>query len=426
MMLQLHVPTLLVVLLIVNLTLGCFCVLSWYGRTDRRIYVWLSASGLVSMLGSFFLLMRGNSPDWVSIGLAQALLITSSGLLWTAVRVFEGRSPLRPWIFAGAGIWTLLCLFPTFYDEPANRVVAASLIIAIYFTCLTAELVRGYRNEPSRSRIIACALATAHTLACLARLSLVYSADLPAWPTDQASNTIGFFVIESIVVLVGIVLTLTTMERDRAEAEQRKAASTDVLTGAMNRRAFLDNANSWVERKGKDAALLLFDLDHFKKINDTFGHAGGDAALIGFAKLVSRRIEIANIIAGFNLDAATSNQYPRWYEATLADAAEGGEPIFGRLGGEEFACLLPHLSLPQGLAIAEDIRRELETLNISMGSQRIPMSVSASVVTTADIGHRLDMMLTSADHALYRAKNRGRNRVEVGVSEPGMVIRHYA
>jgi GGDEF domain-containing protein len=426
MTLQLHVPTLLVVSLIVNLTLSCFCVMSWYGRNDRQIYVWLSVSGFSFLLGSFFLLMRDNTPEWAGIWLAQSLLMIGSGLLWTSMRVFEGRPPLKLWAFAGAGIWTVFCLIQPLYSEQANRVVCASLITAGYYGCLTWELQRGYRNEPLRSRLIACSLTALHTLACLARLMLVYSADVSVWPSEQASNTIGVFVIETIVVLVGVVLTLTTMERDRAELEQRKAASTDVLTGAMNRRAFLDNANSWIERKGKDAALLLFDLDHFKKINDTFGHAGGDAALVGFAKLVSRRIEIANIIAGFNLDAATSNQYPRWYEATLADAAEGGEPIFGRLGGEEFACMLPHLSLPQGIAIAEDIRRELETLDIFMGSQRIPMSVSASVVTTADIGHRLNMMLTSADHALYRAKNRGRNRVEVGVSEPGMVIRHYA
>jgi GGDEF domain-containing protein len=423
---QLHVQTLLIVSLIVNLTLSCFCITCWYGRKDRQIYVWLTLSGIASMLGGFFLMMHGSAPDWVSIWLAQSLIVIASGLLWTGIRVFEGRRPLVIWVLAGAAVWSLMCAVPQLYGDLLSRIVCVSVLISCYFGVLTLDLIRGYRLEPSRSRIIACALTGAHTLACLPRIGVVFYAVDGNWHTEQASNWVGVFVIESIVAIVGIVLTLSTMERERAELEQRRAASTDVLTGALNRRAFIENATDWVERKGKDAALLLFDLDHFKKINDTFGHAGGDAALIAFAKLVSRRIEIANIIAGFNLDAATSNQYPRWYETTLADAAEGGEPIFGRLGGEEFACLLPHLSLPQALAIAEDIRSELEALVVPLGRQQIQMSVSASVVTTADIGHRLNMMLTSADHALYRAKDMGRNRIETGVSEPGMLIRHVA
>jgi GGDEF domain-containing protein len=291
------------------------------------------------------------------------------------------------------------------------------MLTAGYTVAVLVELARGYRLEPTRGRVIALSLASIHFVACLGRISLIDHGAVKGWPLEAASNWIGIFVIEVIVNVVGFVIALITMERDRAEQEQFKAASTDVLTGTLNRRAFLDESTDWIERKGKDAALLLFDLDYFKRINDTYGHATGDAALITFAKLAGRRIEIANIIAGFNLDASTSDQYPRWYEATIADAAEGGKPLIGRLGGEEFACLLPHLSLVQGFAIAEDIRRELQDMDVCINGRKIPLSVSASVVTTADIGHRLNIMLSAADRALYVAKHNGRNRVEIAKSE---------
>jgi len=425
-MLQLHVPTLMAVVLTVNLTLSAFCMTCWYGRRDRQIYLWVCMAGAISSFGCLLIMLRGNAPEWVTIWFAQSLILTGGGLLWAGVCIFEGRKPPLGWIMAGATGWTLFRLMSPFYAEESNRMICASLLQAIYFFFIARELARGYRNEPSRGRIIACVLAASHVVACAGRCSLIFNAAGANWPREQASTWIGFFIIESIVNIVGMVLALTTMERDRAELQQRHAASTDVLTGAMNRRAFIDSATDWIELRGKDAVLLLFDLDHFKKINDTYGHASGDAALIAFAKLVNRRIDMAQIIAAFNQDAAQWIRSQRVYESTQADAAEGGDPIFGRLGGEEFACMLPHLSLSQGMAIAEDIRAEVAAMAIGTGGQSFSMTVSGSAVTTADIGHRLDMMLSCADHALYRAKDMGRNRVEAGAAEPGMQIRHYA
>jgi GGDEF domain-containing protein len=425
-MLYLHVPTLLAAAAMVNLTLTGFCLSSWHGRRDREIYKWLSVTGSASSLGCILFLTRETPTPTVNIWLAQASIQLAAGMAWAGIRVFEGRKPSIVIMWAGVVVWTLAFLVPIVPESASARAALSSLIIATYYAAITLELLRGYRSEPLRSRLVSICVASVHVLFVLSRIGLIFSANLLNWPMEESSNVIGIFVLETIITMVTLVLSLTTMERDRAESEQRKAASTDVLTGAMSRRAFLDESRHWVEARGKDAALILFDIDHFKRINDTYGHAAGDRALITFTTLVTQRLESASMIAGFNLDESTSNQYPRWYKATMLDAAEGGAPLFGRLGGEEFACLLPHLSMPQSIAIAEDIRRLLGDLTMIVGADTIRMTVSASVVTTADIGHHLDEMFAAADEALYRAKHAGRNRVEIGKSVVNMAIRKFA
>jgi GGDEF domain-containing protein len=421
-----HLPTILVQSLLVDLTLFLFFVTGWVTRRDRTLYGWISAASLAAGMGCLLLFERGTVPNWVSVWLANSLMLLSDSLIWAGIRSFERRPISVVKVISGIVVFSIACLFPQFYENIYYRIALIGLIVAIYNAAITVEIFRGYLMDYSGVRLVLIAFSTVHTLLSLARVSALFDTEANLWVPGISGALTVTFLLEALLHFVAMAVGWTALERDRTEAVHRIAASTDVLTGILNRRAFVAEATNWIERKGKDAALLLFDLDHFKKINDTFGHAAGDAALVAFSKLVSERIQIANIIAGFNIDASTSNQYPRWYETTLAEAAGGGAPIFGRLGGEEFACLLPHLSMPQGLAIAEDIRRELQALPIMFGNQRILMSVSASVVSTADIGHRLDMMLSSADHALYRAKDAGRNRIEPGYAEPGMVIRHYA
>lgn len=426
-MLHLHIPTLLFGAAVVNVTLTCFCLSSWFGRRDREIYRWLTFTGAASTSGFLVLLFLAEYRATLSLGMAQACFELAGGMAWAGVRVFEGRKASAPVILAGPVIWALALYIPGIDNSFIARASLSSIVIAAYYSAITFELIRGYKREPLRSRATAIGIAVTHTIFVIGRIGLALTANMTNWQLAEGSNRVGVFVLEAIIVMVLLVLTLTSMERDRVEIEQRKTASTDVLTGAMSRRAFLDTARSWVEAYGKDAALILFDLDHFKRINDTYGHAAGDVALVTFSKLVKERLQAATMIAGFNFDASMSSHYQRWYETAMADGIrESGNPLFGRLGGEEFACLLPHLSQTQSLAIAEDIRQNLSDLDINAGSTTMRMSVSAAVVTTADIGHHLDDMFAAADEALYRAKRAGRNRIEIGTAVVNMAIRKFA
>jgi two-component system cell cycle response regulator len=157
-------------------------------------------------------------------------------------------------------------------------------------------------------------------------------------------------------------------------------ATTDFLTGLLNRRAFFENANEVCRRAEMGGVLstIMLDIDHFKRINDVYGHSGGDEALRAIARVVSK---------------------------------EG--KIVGRLGGEEFAILLEGAPLSRAVEIAEGLRLGLEELEILIGQQKISLTCSFGV-SQWQIDDSIDILLGRADVALYKAKTNGRNRVVAG------------
>jgi diguanylate cyclase (GGDEF)-like protein len=161
-------------------------------------------------------------------------------------------------------------------------------------------------------------------------------------------------------------------------------AITDELTGLVNRRRFLESLRSEItrgERLGGRLSVVLADLDDFKPINDRFGHHGGDEVLQAFADLIRAHCRDVDVAA--------------------------------RLGGEEFAILLPETDLSGALAGAERLRRALSQLRIWLGDgQEVTVTASFGVAELVE-GQSLDDLLRAADTALYRAKDEGKNRVEV-------------
>ena len=173
-------------------------------------------------------------------------------------------------------------------------------------------------------------------------------------------------------------------QRQALEAELRRLSITDDLTGALNRRGFADAVRVQVAlatRYRHDLSVLALDIDHFKLINDRFGHAAGDTVLTAVAAL-------------------------------FVEAARGDVDIVGRVGGEEFMILLPHTALSGAVAFAERLRARLETTAISVGGDTVGVTTSIGVKAFAP-GMPPEQMLLDADKALYRAKALGRNRTVV-------------
>ncbi len=173
-------------------------------------------------------------------------------------------------------------------------------------------------------------------------------------------------------------------DRKVAEARLREMATTDSLTGILNRRRFLELAADELERARRyqrDTALIMFDVDHFKQVNDSQGHAAGDQVLRGLT-------------------------------ATARETLRGAD-ILGRIGGEEFAVLLPETDLPAASRAAERLRRAAESMELLTDGGPFAVTVSLGVVLL-NPGETLEDLLKRADQALYRAKQGGRNRVEVG------------
>ena len=158
----------------------------------------------------------------------------------------------------------------------------------------------------------------------------------------------------------------------------------DSLTGIANRRAFLLDGEELMKRHAWDpcpAAVLVIDLDHFKSINDRFGHAIGDRVLQVFAEAVKGNVRSCDLI--------------------------------GRLGGEEFAALLYNISRDRALVVAERIRESFAAAAVEVDGRPVLATVSIGVVVNQDGPLDVPNLLAQADQALYHAKERGRNRVEI-------------
>ena len=173
-------------------------------------------------------------------------------------------------------------------------------------------------------------------------------------------------------------------ERKRLEQSLQVLATTDPLTGIPNRRHFLELARHQVlrgRRTNRLPVVLMIDLDHFKKINDTRGHAAGDRVLMEFSLCCEHGIRDSD--------------------------------IFGRLGGEEFAVVFPDLDLPAAAETAERLRKNVAALPVSAPGGEIHFSASFGIAQVAEGETTIEPALHRADVALYRAKHGGRNRVEI-------------
>jgi diguanylate cyclase (GGDEF)-like protein/PAS domain S-box-containing protein len=173
-------------------------------------------------------------------------------------------------------------------------------------------------------------------------------------------------------------------ERKLKEHMLKEQASTDPLTGVLNRRAYLELSAALHREGGPTTVLAMLDLDHFKKLNDSYGHAAGDEVLKGFARLVS---------------------------GVLRE-----KDLFGRIGGEEFSIALVDVSLEQAQVILDRIRHELDNTRFPNKDEQI--SVTTSIGATAWIQNEPILeALERADQALYKAKHKGRNRIVMDSSK---------
>lgn len=213
--------------------------------------------------------------------------------------------------------------------------------------------------------------------------------EVKGWPAHPELATLDgtvLQVLQTSLVLgcIAVVVGVVALSERTAEANERRLlvlAATDVLTGLPNRRAFRDALAAETrraERSGAALSIAVIDLDHFKAVNDGFGHDGGDAAL--------------RHVAG------------------VLDESVRGYDLVARVGGEEFALLMPGTDLGQALQGLERLRESVQSRPFEYGGRRLDITLSAGVAQLAP-GMAEEAALQAADRALYRAKREGRNRV---------------
>src|SRR5690348_957757 len=288
---NLDVNTLFMVTIYVEAILGLLLLFAWAQNTAIHAVAWWGFAHLLRAASVMLFGMYGSAPDLISIDFANALLFTAFAVTWTGARVFDGR-PVEPvYLVTGAVIWLLVCRLPMMTDAVEARALLASGIIAAY-TWLTAfEFWRG-RAEPLVSRWPAIFMLFAHGALFLLRTPL--SRVLPWSPTNEIFSSVWLTVLsfEALLFTIAIAFILLAMAKERAEYRHKTAAMVDPLTGIANRRAFLDAGADLMKRQivnRRPGAVLLIDLDHFKSINDRFGHAIGDRVLQVFAERSEER-----------------------------------------------------------------------------------------------------------------------------------------
>jgi diguanylate cyclase (GGDEF)-like protein len=339
---------------------------------------WNVGLGLFA-LGWLLVAARGALPGWVTLALADALLLAGlCAQLGAVIEFGGGRAPL--WLLVAPALALLAAALPLIEDYESFTLLVSLAYAAAFGAIAGATLRIGAPAGAARWMLFGGYFAAGAVL--LAR-AFVMLAD----PGRQEGLFAGTLV-DSVVFLGLFAVTATgstaflLMLRERAEAEIRHLAMFDPLTELFNRRAFMELAERELARARRlhtSLAVLMLDLDHFKRVNDEFGHQTGDRVLVEFAEIARRCIR--------------------------------AEELLGRYGGEEFCLVLPGASAGQAIAVAERIR--VSTCERPLAGLPRATTVSAGVAVYGP-GEpvTLDSAIARADEALYRAKSHGRNRVE--------------
>lgn len=378
----LDVHTLFFLTMYVEAILGLLLLLAWVQNPGTRALAWWGSAHLLRSLSVALYGMYGSVPGLVAIEMAGVLLFTSYGLTWAGARVFDNRSPNPVWLMSGAVLWLLASQFAGFISSGDLRNLLSAGIIAGFSWAAAWELWRG-RTEALVSRWPAIVLLFAQGVLFLVRSPLTASAQLGS-DHVLASAWLTVLSAESLLFSISIAFVALAIGKERSEQGHRVAARVDPLTGLANRRAFLADGDTIARHqfsRGRPVAVFLIDLDHFKAVNDKYGHAMGDRVLKLFAEICGEKLRASDLV--------------------------------GRLGGEEFAVLISDATRDNAFLVAERIRTAFQDAGRMVKGEPLAATLSIGVSISQDPEQNFETMLSQADQALYRAKGRGRNRVEL-------------
>ena len=381
---SLDIPTLYLVATMVAAMLGAM-LLFFGGQENIPALQWWGTAYLLGAASvALWTIASATLGEVLSLAL-NAVGFVACGMVWNASRVFHGRKPNLPGLLLGAMAWiaAVVTLAP---EATALRMTIGAAIVAIY-GALTATELWSERRRTLQKRWPAVAVPLLHGFVLMLPILL---GDL-LHPHDSGAFTgsiwVTVFAIELVLYAVGTVFLIFMLVAERTVTAHKTAASMDPLTGMFNRRGFAEATSRVIEREanaGRPATVLIFDIDHFKSINDRFGHPAGDEILKLFAAVVVNTLRITD--------------------------------LSGRIGGEEFAALLP-CSLEEAVVAAERVREAFENSGIIDESGPVETTVSIGVAG-GPAGTELEVLLAAADTALYQAKRGGRNRVEAAEELP--------
>jgi diguanylate cyclase (GGDEF)-like protein len=361
------------------LTLTAVLFVAWWSDRRSSAYLMWSFGFLISAIGFAMAAARGVIPDILSIEFGNGIAILGESAWIAGFRMMDRRR--LQWIaLLPPAIWAAGMCLPWVNDSFVNRVALYQLSGAVGATLLAmAVMPHGEHRERARIQLAVVFLA----LACVdfaSALAIVFMGR-----TEEAALTYrGVAALGSALLITSGIALSGRLLMERSERKWHALSVTDYLTGVLNRRGVQDGFRQMTEARGDAArkiAALLFDLDHFKNINDRHGHQAGDQVLTEFARIAGQFI-------------------PR-----------GG--FFGRMGGEEFIGFVEVGDQTEAEVIAELIRADFCRLPLLAGTSLVQASVSGGIAILPVSEAKWDNLVSAADRALYAAKNAGRNCVVV-------------
>lgn len=352
------------------------------GRFTRSP-VWWGASSLCIGAGLLGVAFRGVLPDVVTVEFANTAILAGSLLLLFGIRAFSGRE--LNWFLFGIALittWTLLALFPG-EEGFAVRVMVMATAMALCDAATVREALRLARHEGLRSAWLLAALFAPTAAIHVWRVAQAWLGQVGTTLFPADSGVTGWLAATGVTLVVLRGQALLLLSGERSNRMLASLARHDPLTGAMNR----SGLEQWLAQQARGhqqqelrASLLLIDIDHFKTLNDTRGHAAGDEILRIFTDAVRGQLRADDILA--------------------------------RQGGDEFAIILPGVRVREAVRVADRIRNVFRDALTGVEDLPVPPTLSIGVAEADLRGLTLDQLLAEADEALYRAKRLGRDRVQ--------------
>ena len=361
---------------------------SWYINRRMPCAKYWAISHLLLSLGTVLQSTQGQVPPYFSIALANVLIASGFYWAWMGVRLFQHRDrfTILTYLLLVTGLVIVHGVLGLEREGLIARTILMSSIVSVLSFLVAMELLKDKKSLSFSSRFAATVFGIMGTMFAL---RLLGAGLLPeVGDLISGGEHTAFTYLVAIVFNILIAFSYVLMLSERLNTQLQNMADTDVLTGLLSRRAFIDRMKRILSRAQHDNTALSFlvlDIDNFKNINDTYGHFTGDELLKKYADVMKGCFR--------------------------------SEDIIGRLGGEEFAIAISNIDNAAAVKVAERLRSEIENVSILCNDKPVSTTISIGIADLHKNVNGYETLFREADAALYRAKNMGRNRIIIAESQ---------
>lgn len=377
-----HSPTLVAIAAILMVTMTLMLLAAWRLNTHIPGLKGWTLAFACGLLVCVNILWRDSSGEWLQVSVTQLSSFLLTWLNLAAARRYLGlpRLPVLAAIASGSMLLASALYFTVVDPNQGARFLLQSYAMGILFLLAGRQMATGgLRHYPAR--YLYAVICGGHGLFLLLRPWLFKLGQQGMFDSHGTLLISHLVVVETIIAVVLLGFSVVMLANEYVTRELKQMADRDSLTGVYNRRAFLvllDQLTHYAQRMHFPVSVLLLDLDHFKRINDTWGHQRGDQALCHVVGIAQQCLRDGDVI--------------------------------GRLGGEEFAIALPNASQAEAQQIASRLRMAMAAQPLHHAELTLPLTASIGVASWQG-GESPDSLVNRADAAMYQAKSQGRNRI---------------